>query len=371
VNKYTRPIVPLIICIVIVGLLFYGGGIVNALKNKSPIGEELVGVSNRALAGDTGSFFGGWLVWAIIGAIVVYIIYILFSDPEYWKIGTREVVMMALGAALYGLLSLAFNTIPVPSVSLVSLRPVVAIPVFFGIAFGPVVGFFAGFVGNVLGDALTGWGVYPAWDLANGLMGLIPGLAAMYFVRQRKVNWRAIFAVCAIIMIIAVLLPIVFPNVVHPWTGEATTEFRNWWWIMLVILVVTAVLALVPQYWSVVAVLLTLAMLVLGIINRSWLLIVWSLLQGVLVAFLFTRRQKITAWLANEDTRRIVVWGTLGMIIGYGFAAFADIFINGYNFLTAFVGEFIPAAGPNILFSAILTPLLFAAWQQARGRAGR
>ena len=367
-NKYVKPILPLIIGIVIVALLFYGGGLVNALKNASPIGEELAGITSRALAGDTGSFFGGWLVWTIIGAIVIYILYVLFSDPEYWKIGTREVVMMALGAALYGLLSLAFNTIPVPSVSLVSLRPVVAIPVFFGIAFGPAVGFFAGFVGNILGDALTGWGVYPAWDIANGLMGLIPGLAAMYFVRKRKVNWRTIFIVCVVVLAIAVLLLLLFPDVSHPWMDQT---MGGWWWIMLVILAVTAVLALVPQAWPALAVVLTLGMLIMGIINRSWLLILWSALQVLLVAFLFTRRQAITAWLANEDTRRIVIWGTLGMIIGFGFAAFADMFINGYSFLTAFLGEFVPAAGPNILFSAILTPLLYAAWQQARGRAGR
>lgn len=367
-NKYVKPILPLIIGIVIVALLFYGGGLVNALKNASPIGEELAGITSRALAGDTGSFFGGWLVWTIIGAIVIYILYVLFSDPEYWKIGTREVVMMALGAALYGLLSLAFNTIPVPSVSLVSLRPVVAIPVFFGIAFGPAVGFFAGFVGNILGDALTGWGVYPAWDIANGLMGLIPGLAAMYFVRKRKVNWRAIFIVCVVVLALVVLLLLLFPDVSHPWMDQT---MGGWWWIMLVILAVTAVLALVPQAWPALAVVLTLGMLIMGIINRSWLLILWSALQVLLVAFLFTRRQAITAWLANEDTRRIVIWGTLGMIIGFGFAAFADMFINGYSFLTAFLGEFVPAAGPNILFSAILTPLLYAAWQQARGRAGR
>lgn len=369
-NRYVKPILPLIIGIVIVAILFYLGGVVNALKTGTAIGEQLAGVSNSALRGETG-FFGGWLVWTIIGAIVVYIIYILFSDPEYWKIGTREVVMMALGAALYGLLSWAFNTIPVPSVSLVALRPVVAIPIFFGVAFGPAVGFFAGAVGNILGDALTGWGVYPVWDLANGLMGLIPGLAAMYFTRQRRANVRLIFLVCAVVLAIAVLLPLVFPNVVHPWTGKATTEFRGWWWIMLVILIVTAVLALAPQYWSIVAALLTLLMLIMGIVRGSWLLIVWSLLQAVLVAFLYSRRRAITAWLADEDTRRIVIWGTLGIIIAFAFAAFADIFVNGYSFVTAFVGEFIPAAGPNTLFSAILTPLLYAAWQQARGRAGR
>jgi len=366
-NKYVRPILPLIIGIIIVAILFYLGGVVNALKTGTPIGEQLAGVSSGALQGETG-FFGGWLVWTIIGAIVVYIIYILFSDPEYWKVGTREVVMMALGAALYGLLSLAFNTIPVPSVSLVALRPVVCIPIFFGIAFGPAVGFFAGAVGNILGDALTGWGVYPAWDLGNGLMGLVPGLAAMYFARERKVNVRTVFIVCIAVLALAVILLLAFPDVAHPWMDQT---MGGWWWIILVVLIITAVLALAPQYWPIVAALLTLLMLIMGIVRGSWLMIVWSLLQALLVAFLYTRQRAITAWLEDEDTRRIVTWGTLGVIIGIGFAAMADIWINGYSFLTAFLGEFVPAAGPNILFSAILTPLLYAAWQQARARVGR
>jgi energy-coupling factor transport system substrate-specific component len=49
--------------------------------------------------------------------------------------------------------------------------------VFFGVAFGPWVGLLAGLVGNTLGDALTGWGLYWNWSVGNGLMGLIPGLA--------------------------------------------------------------------------------------------------------------------------------------------------------------------------------------------------
>jgi hypothetical protein len=49
----------------------------------------------------------------------------------------------------------------------------------------------------------------------------------------------------------------------------------------------------------------------------------------------------------------------------------ADIIVNGYSFATAFIGEFVPAAGPNTLFAVILTPLLYAAWRQARAMAGR
>lgn len=97
-------------------------------------------------------------------------------DKKLWKFGTREVVYSAIGAALYGVLSYATNILALPAAGNVSLRPAVAIPMFFGIAFGPIVGFLSGFVGNLLGDALTGWGFYWNWCVGNGLMGLVPGL---------------------------------------------------------------------------------------------------------------------------------------------------------------------------------------------------
>ena len=93
-----------------------------------------------------------------------------------WKFGTREVVYAAIGAALYGVLSWVTNFLALPAAGNISLRPAVAIPMFFGIAFGPIVGFLSGFVGNILGDFLSGYGFWWYWDLGNGLMGLIPGL---------------------------------------------------------------------------------------------------------------------------------------------------------------------------------------------------
>lgn len=93
-----------------------------------------------------------------------------------WSFGTREVVYGALGAALYGVFSWLTNFIQLPGAGSISFRPAVAIPIFFGIAFGPIVGFISGAIGNVLGDFLSGWGFWWSWDVGNGLMGLIPGL---------------------------------------------------------------------------------------------------------------------------------------------------------------------------------------------------
>jgi len=102
----------------------------------------------------------------------------MMEKKSLWVFGTRQVVYAAIGAALYGVFSWATNFIALPSVGQISLRPASAIPMFFGIAFGPIVGFLSGFVGNVLGDFLSGWGFWWSWDVGNGLMGLIPGLMA-------------------------------------------------------------------------------------------------------------------------------------------------------------------------------------------------
>ena len=53
-----------------------------------------------------------------------------------WKFGTKEVVYAAIGAALYGVLSWASNAMALPAAGNISLRPAVAIPMFFGVAFG-------------------------------------------------------------------------------------------------------------------------------------------------------------------------------------------------------------------------------------------
>src|SRR5207249_3400929 len=70
----------------------------------------------------------------------------------------------------------------------VSLRPAIVIPIFFGVVFGPAVGFFSGFVGNILGDAITGWGVFPIWDIGNGLIGLVAGLSVAFANRKRGLD---------------------------------------------------------------------------------------------------------------------------------------------------------------------------------------
>jgi hypothetical protein len=74
---------------------------------------------------------------------------------------------------------------------------------------------------------------------------------------------------------------------------------------------------------------------------------------------------------SNLDIAAAVTWGMLGNILGILFAALSDIWVNGFSLAAAIVGEFLPAAGPNLIFAAILVPLLVAATRSAPIRGNR
>jgi uncharacterized membrane protein len=254
-----------------------------------------------------------------IGLIGVFGVYLATAGSEAWVVGTREVVYMAIGAALYGVFNYIFNTIHMPSISQVALRPSICIPVFFGYTFGPVVGFFTGAVGNILGDFLTGWGVYPAWDIGNGLIGFVSGLVWLFSNKERSLNFLT--GLVAVLTLLVAALIFINPEVPGPWTGEIE-DFSFWAWAFIIGGVVVIAGRFILERFSV-------------------------------------------------DLAAVNLWGTLGIIVGIGFAALADIWINGYSFATAIIGEFAPAAGPNILNSMILTPILLAAYQAVQSRTGR
>jgi energy-coupling factor transport system substrate-specific component len=126
------------------------------------------------------------------------------ARAKIWAIGVRQIVYMALGAALYGGLSYLTNILQLPATSNVSFRPGIVIPLFFGAVFGPWVGLFTGGVGNLIGDYISGYGVYWNWDLGNALIGFIAGLVVYitlgrYFAR-RNIIMAEIFTIIAVIV---------------------------------------------------------------------------------------------------------------------------------------------------------------------------
>jgi energy-coupling factor transport system substrate-specific component len=110
----------------------------------------------------------------------------------------HKIATPIIGALLYALLVWLTTIFPLAAAGDVNIRPGVVVPIFFGLAFGPLVGFFTGMVGNFLGDLLSGVVAFPLatvsdnpvtnvlmatylpWQIGNGLMGLIPGFARRF-----------------------------------------------------------------------------------------------------------------------------------------------------------------------------------------------
>src|SRR5881398_2424247 len=142
------------------------------------------------------------------------------SQAKIWGIGVRHIVYMALGAALYGGLSYLTNFLQLPATSNVSFRPAIVIPLFFGAVFGPWVGLFTGGIGNLIGDYISGYGVYWNWDVGNGLIGFIAGLA-MYLTWGRYNTTRNI-VIAEIFAAVGVVVGIAFAAYNEIWLSKLT-----------------------------------------------------------------------------------------------------------------------------------------------------
>jgi hypothetical protein len=261
--------------------------------------------------------------FVVLGALIAFAVYLATRNNKAWEIGTRQVVWMAIGAALYAVFSWLFNgtVFVVPSISQVALRPAIAIPMFFGYAFGPVVGFFSGAVGNIFGDALTGFGLSPQWSIANGLIGFIAGLPMLFADKKKSLDF--ILIIGSVLAVLAVVVYLFNRSEINQLYFSDT-----------------------PQPTSILA----------------GLSIIIGLVLVLVVRFAFGK---------NIDLATAVTWAMLGNILGIGFAALSDIWINGYSPATAIVGEFLPAAGPNLIFAAILVPLLVVAYAAVQKQSGR
>jgi energy-coupling factor transport system substrate-specific component len=89
----------------------------------------------------------------------------------------KTVVVIAIGAALYGIGGLPMFGVPVFANT--TLKPAMAVLALFSVLFGPIVGFLVGFIGHWVTDLFAGWGVWLTWVLGSGIVGMIIGLFPM------------------------------------------------------------------------------------------------------------------------------------------------------------------------------------------------
>ena len=85
----------------------------------------------------------------------------------------KTVVVIAIGAALYGIGGLPMFGVPVFANT--TLKPAMAVLALFSVLFGPLVGFLVGFIGHWVTDLFAGWGVWLTWVLGSGIVGLVMG----------------------------------------------------------------------------------------------------------------------------------------------------------------------------------------------------
>ena len=262
-----------------------------------------------------------------IGLAIVYAVYLFTKNDTAWAVGTREVVYMAIGAALYAIFSYLFNgtVFVVPSVSQVALRPAIVIPMFFGYAFGPVVGLFTGAVGNMFADALTGFGLSPQWCIGNGLVGMIAGMHMLFENKKKSMD---------IVLILGGVLTALFTVV---FLLNRTIPNMNFFDVDN------------------------------GIFGDQQI----TLFAGIAILIGFIIVLLVRLLVKNENVAAAVTWAMLGNILGIGFAAISDIWINGFSFAVAIVGEFLPAAGTNMLFAAVLLPIIVVAYESIQRQSGR
>ena len=143
-----------------------------------------------------------------------------------WRVGTRELLYIAIGSVLYGLFGWATSALSIPGPFRSAVRPGVAIPLFFGVAFGPVVGFVVGFAGNLITDLLSGSGFVWNWDVGNGLMGLVAGLAT-YFV-TRLDNGRSIMIAVGF-SLLGVVIGMGFASLTDIWMDPNVKGLQEAW----------------------------------------------------------------------------------------------------------------------------------------------
>jgi len=226
-------------------------------------------------------------------------------------------------AVLYGLLNVLSNQLVLPAAPVIALRPQVALPMLIGFMYGPLPGFVTGALGNIIGDGLSHYGLFTFWNwhLANGLMGLIPGLITLYpGIRIIKTVWEfglleaAVVIASALAVGVAVTLDVLFlhimkfPESVNAWILPAfITDAVNGFILVPVLCLFTRRIAVTLETRTIMTIT---SLLVISILSTSFT-ITWAVWDDL---------KSISAMIANFYFAGIVT--IVLLVIGFGSSIF-------------------------------------------------
>lgn len=97
------------------------------------------------------------------------------EKEKVWSIERRHVLAMIAGVLLYSVLSNLFILWEGPGRNFITVYPAVVIVLYFGVAYGPLVGLVTGGMGSFLNYAIGAFAHVPYWILSNyGLLNSVP-----------------------------------------------------------------------------------------------------------------------------------------------------------------------------------------------------
>lgn len=138
--------------------------------------------------------------------VIVLTMAAFFLHFESRKPQARELVILAVLCALAVGSRAAFAAVP-------HFKPMLAIVMLTGIAFGPEAGFLCGAISGFASNFIFGQGPWTPWQMfAYGIAGLLAGLLAMWGVLKKTPKGRkdvivlAVFGFLAILVIVGPLL---------------------------------------------------------------------------------------------------------------------------------------------------------------------
>jgi len=123
-----------------------------------------------------------------------------FAQLLIGKWDTKTIVTVAIGAALFGVL-MVYGGVQVFTNT--SLTTAMIVPVVVGALYGPLPAAVAAGVGNTIADLIGGWGMYPAWSVANAVAALFIGALPLYGAKITEgkfdIKHIVIYVICVIV----------------------------------------------------------------------------------------------------------------------------------------------------------------------------